>query len=58
MGKKRIMLDCFKDGKKVAEADVTNYTMVEAGDLLRIQIGDLGRTVKIRTEDFNKKEDN
>ena len=58
MGKMRIMLDCFKDGKKVAEADVTNYTLKEAKKLIVIQVKHLKRTLEVRLEDFNKKEDN
>ena len=58
MGKKRIMMDCFKGGKKVAEADVTNYTLKEAKKLIVIQVKHLKRTLEVRLEDFNKKEDN
>ena len=58
MGKMRIMLDCFKDGKKVAEADVTGYTLEEAKKLIVIQVKHLKRTLEVRLEGFNKKEDN
>jgi len=46
---KKIFLDCFKDNHKVAEADISDYTIDDIIYLAMIQERQ-GREIKIRRE--------
>ena len=46
----KVYLDMYKDGKKVAEADVTKYTLDQIKHLTAIEVEEMGREVKIRRE--------
>lgn len=46
--KQTLMLDLFEDGKKVAEEDITRYTVKQLADLLLIQIEFYNRTWEYR----------